>query len=78
MALPINGDRLHPENQILSINDVDQCSHLEEEAFSPEERASREKVKKSLACLTVDLFCLRESVIYVIFVLVVDTDSASL
>ena len=37
-------DRLHPENQTLSVIDVDQCSSLEEEAFPPEERASREKV----------------------------------
>ncbi|KAK5044735.1 hypothetical protein LTR84_010509 [Exophiala bonariae] len=36
-------DRLHPENQALSVFDVDQCTKLEEEAFPPEERASREK-----------------------------------
>lgn len=38
-------DRLHPENQSLSVFDVDQCSSLENEAFPPEERASREKVR---------------------------------
>jgi len=36
-------DRLHPENQTLSVFDVDQCTKVEEEAFPPEERASREK-----------------------------------
>lgn len=38
-------DYLHPENQALSVSNVDQCTALEEEAFSPEERASREKVQ---------------------------------
>lgn len=38
-------DRLHPENQALSVFDVDQCAKLEEDAFPPEERASREKVR---------------------------------
>ncbi|ETI27292.1 hypothetical protein G647_09482 [Cladophialophora carrionii CBS 160.54] len=36
-------DHLHPENQALSVSNVDQCTSLEEEAFPPEERASREK-----------------------------------
>lgn len=38
-------DRLHPENQALSVFDVEQCTKLEEDAFPPEERASREKVR---------------------------------
>lgn len=38
-------DYLHPENQALSVSDVDQCTKLEDEAFPPEERASREKVR---------------------------------
>lgn len=37
-------DRLHPENQALSVANVDECFSLETEAFPPEERASREKV----------------------------------
>ncbi|KIW32977.1 uncharacterized protein PV07_04483 [Cladophialophora immunda] len=41
-------DRLHPENQALSVSDVDQCTSLEEAAFSPEERATREKFQYRL------------------------------
>ncbi|KIX02228.1 uncharacterized protein Z518_08167 [Rhinocladiella mackenziei CBS 650.93] len=41
-------DRLHPENQALSVSNVDQCSSLENEAFPPEERASREKFQYRL------------------------------
>jgi hypothetical protein len=41
-------DSLHPENQALSVKNVEQCTALEEEAFPPEERASREKVRRSL------------------------------
>ncbi|KIW95739.1 uncharacterized protein Z519_04324 [Cladophialophora bantiana CBS 173.52] len=41
-------DRLHPENQALSVSDVDQCTSLEEAAFPPEERASREKFQYRL------------------------------
>lgn len=37
-------DHLHPENQALSISNVDQCTELEDQAFPPEERATREKV----------------------------------
>ncbi len=40
-------DSLHPENQALSAADLDQCSSLEDETFSVEERASREKVRLS-------------------------------
>jgi hypothetical protein len=42
-------DSLHPENQALSVFDLDQCSSLEEEAFPVEERASREKVRLSIS-----------------------------
>lgn len=45
-------DRLHPENQALSVFDVDQCATLEEEAFPPEERASREKVRMANGCVS--------------------------
>lgn len=38
-------DRLHPENQALSVADVDQCVSLEDAAFPPDERATREKVR---------------------------------
>lgn len=41
-------DHLHPENQALSVANIDQCSALEEAAFPPEERASREKVMSIL------------------------------
>lgn len=37
-------DELHPYTQTLSISDVDSCTKLEEEAFPPNERCSREKV----------------------------------
>jgi hypothetical protein len=53
-------DKLHPENQALSINDVDQCSALEDEAFPVEERASREKVRGS-AIAGYDSTCLEIS-----------------
>ncbi|KAL2417882.1 hypothetical protein ABEF95_004881 [Exophiala dermatitidis] len=41
-------DHLHPENQALSVANIDQCSALEEAAFPPEERASREKFEYRL------------------------------
>ncbi|EXJ92200.1 hypothetical protein A1O3_00750 [Capronia epimyces CBS 606.96] len=41
-------DHLHPENQVLSVSNVDQCTALENEAFPPEERASREKFQYRL------------------------------
>ncbi|KIW66433.1 hypothetical protein PV04_05768 [Phialophora macrospora] len=41
-------DYLHPENQALSVSNVDQCTALEEEAFPPEERATREKFQYRL------------------------------
>ena len=50
-------DSLHPENQALSVADVDQCSSLEDEAFPVEERASREKVRLSSShtCMQIEL-----------------------
>jgi len=47
-------DYLHPENQALSVFDVDQCAKLEEDAFPPEERASREKVRTTNDFRTLD------------------------
>ncbi|EXJ93888.1 hypothetical protein A1O1_02281 [Capronia coronata CBS 617.96] len=41
-------DSLHPENQVLSVSNVDQCFAVEEEAFPPEQRASREKFQYRL------------------------------
>lgn len=43
-------DNLHPFTQVLSITNVDDCVILEEEAFPPNERCSREKVTVLLAC----------------------------
>ncbi len=37
-------DELHPYVQTLSPSDVESCTRLEEEAFPPNERATREKV----------------------------------
>ncbi|EMC93190.1 hypothetical protein BAUCODRAFT_42977, partial [Baudoinia panamericana UAMH 10762] len=36
-------DELHPYTQSLSLQDVESCTKLEEEAFPPNERCSREK-----------------------------------
>ncbi|KAJ9496714.1 hypothetical protein H2202_007788 [Exophiala xenobiotica] len=41
-------DRLHPENQALSVANADECSSLEESVFPPEERASLEKFQYRL------------------------------
>lgn len=41
-------DDLHPYTQTLTLSDVDSCTVLEEAAFPPNERATREKV--SLSC----------------------------
>ncbi|KAF2774497.1 acyl-CoA N-acyltransferase [Teratosphaeria nubilosa] len=41
-------DELHPYTQTLSMSDVDSCVKLEEEAFPPNERASREKFQYRL------------------------------
>lgn len=37
-------DDLHPYTQTLNLNDVESCVILEEAAFPPQERATREKV----------------------------------
>jgi hypothetical protein len=50
-------DRLHPENQILSVSNADECSLLEGAAFPPEERASREKVRTIPSCQPSDMEC---------------------
>ncbi|KXL50462.1 hypothetical protein M433DRAFT_159475 [Acidomyces richmondensis BFW] len=41
-------DELHPYTQTLSISDVDSCTKLEEEAFPPHERCTREKFQYRL------------------------------
>jgi hypothetical protein len=38
-------DELHPYTQTLSLSDVESCVVLEDAAFPPNERASREKVR---------------------------------
>lgn len=42
-------DKLHPENQVLTIANVEDCVKVEESAFPPNERGSREKVGWKLA-----------------------------
>lgn len=49
-------DRLHPENQTLSVANADECSALEDQAFPPEERATREKVRLLLPRLLPKLY----------------------
>lgn len=39
-------DELHPYTQTLNLSDIDSCVKLEEAAFPPEERATREKVSR--------------------------------
>lgn len=41
-------DKLHPENQVLTINNVDDCVNVENAAFPENERCSREKVSQSI------------------------------
>ena len=41
---PSKRDELHPYTQTLTLNDVESCTLLEEAAFPPHERATREKV----------------------------------
>lgn len=41
-------DKLHPYTQTLSLTDVESCLRLEEAAFPPPERATREKVRPPL------------------------------
>lgn len=40
-------DDVHPYTQTLTLNDVESCVILEEAAFPPQERATREKVSQS-------------------------------
>ncbi|KAK3678280.1 hypothetical protein LTR78_001575 [Recurvomyces mirabilis] len=42
-------DELHPYTQNLSLSDVESCTRLEEEAFPPQERCSREKFQYRLS-----------------------------
>lgn len=44
-------DDLHPYTQTLTLNDVESCVILEEAAFPPQERATREKVSQPFLCL---------------------------
>lgn len=39
-------DNVHPYTQTLTLNDVESCVVLEEAAFPPQERATREKVSQ--------------------------------
>ena len=41
-------DELHPYTQTLNISDVESCTRLEEAAFPPQERCTREKVSSLL------------------------------
>jgi hypothetical protein len=45
-------DDLHPYTQTLTLRDVESCVILEEAAFPPQERATREKVSQPLLPLT--------------------------
>ncbi|KAK5081516.1 hypothetical protein LTR05_007647 [Lithohypha guttulata] len=42
-------DKLHPENQVLTIANVDECVEVEHDAFPEQERASREKFEYRLS-----------------------------
>lgn len=42
-------DKLHPENQVLTVNNVDDCVEVENSAFPESERCTREKVCQSHA-----------------------------
>jgi hypothetical protein len=42
-------DDLHPYTQTLTLNDVESCVILEEAAFPPQERATREKVSQPIS-----------------------------
>jgi hypothetical protein len=45
-------DELHPYVQTLSLSDVESCVILENAAFPPNERASREKVSVTVSLLS--------------------------
>lgn len=63
-------DELHPYTQTLSLSDIESCVVLENAAFPPEERASREKVSPLHECrpLSTVSHCPR----YVLFALSID------
>ena len=42
-------DKLHPENQVLTFGNVEDCVEVENSAFPEHERASREKVGRSVS-----------------------------
>lgn len=44
-------DELHPYTQTLTLSDVDSCVILEEAAFPPHERATKEKVSQPISYL---------------------------
>jgi hypothetical protein len=46
-------DDLHPYTQTLTLNDVESCVILEEAAFPPQERATREKVSQPFLFLSI-------------------------
>jgi len=45
-------DDLHPYTQTLTLNDVESCVILEEAAFPPQERATKEKVSQPISFLS--------------------------
>lgn len=45
-------DELHPYTQTLSMSDLESCVRVEEEAFPPHERATREKVSSHILLYT--------------------------
>lgn len=52
-------DELHPYTQSLNLSDVDSCTRVEEEAFPPHERATREKFEyrlKTCSSLSLGIF----------------------
>ena len=44
-------DELHPYTQTLTIADLQSCLRIEETAFPPQERATKEKVSQPLFCI---------------------------
>ena len=57
-----NRDKLHPYTQCLTVNDVESCTVLEEAAFPPEERCTKEKVSHSALCYLARRRCQDRSV----------------
>jgi hypothetical protein len=52
-------DDLHPYTQTLTLSDVESCVILEEAAFPPQERATREKVSQPLLFPRLDTLLLQ-------------------